>query len=124
MNENISRFLSWTKGVIIQSRGVLKEKISNALNSESITIEDLATIIRYHPESKKQTQDFLGITFVTWTVNHGDNHYRLMEKGKYGEKILEVDAIVGGEKIIRYRTYESRSSLEKKISLPADLLGN
>lgn len=87
-------------------------------DTKPIKIRDLAYLISEHQESRKKTQELLGLVFNHYKLRTGPITFKVETKGKYDEHILEVSAINQGEELFSYKSYDNNLSLKDKQPLP------
>lgn len=91
----------------------VKDKITTIMGTNSVTVQQLANHIRFHPDVKKVNKELLGLTYSIYQLEKEGIHYYLEMKG---EHILQIDVHTANHRIVSYRSY--RDSAFNPIKFP------
>ncbi|MBU9719957.1 MULTISPECIES: hypothetical protein [Bacillaceae] len=84
----------------------------------NIRIWELASFIFDHPDTRKTTQELLGLVFNEYRLTIGPISLKLETKGENDEHILELLAMEQGEELFSFKSYEEDQTVKDKYALP------
>ncbi|MFD1637734.1 hypothetical protein ACFSDI_11725, partial [Evansella tamaricis] len=91
----------------------LGEGVSKLFKQEAkrnIRIRELAAFILAHTDTKKKSEELLGLVFNEYRLSIGPISMKLETKGTNDEYILELVAMEQGEELFSYKSYEEKQS--------------
>lgn len=113
MNKLLKNLANKAQTTFGQAVEYVKDKITNIIESNSVTIQQLADYISNHSETKWEKKELLGLNFSFYHLEREGIHYYLEMKGSY---ILQIDIHTKEHTIVSYRSY--RDSFNALIKFP------
>ena len=102
MNKILKNLAHKAQTTFSQAAEYVKDKITTIMGTNSVTVQQLANHIRFHPETKMESKELLGLTFSFYQLEKEGIHYYLEMKGDY---ILQIDVHTADHRIVSYRSY-------------------
>ena len=106
MNKVLKNLAHKAQTTFGQAVEYVKDKITTIMGTHSVTVQQLANHIRFHPEAKKVNKELLGLTYSIYQLEKEGIHYYLEMKGEY---ILQIDVHTANHRIVSYRSYRDSS---------------
>ncbi|WP_102349805.1 hypothetical protein [Bacillus sp. Marseille-P3661] len=94
---------------------------NNEAHLEKHSINELVSFIKEDESTTKTSQTLLGLHFHQYVLCNEEFEFHLETKGKTAEKILYLNIFHKGKSILKYRSYDSKFSLDKNIKIPLQL---
>ncbi|MRG85646.1 hypothetical protein [Salinibacillus xinjiangensis] len=115
MNSFFENIVKWAKS----KTGELGENVKNTLQNmnvgNSISIQDLASIILLHPNTQVEQTEYLRLLFNDCYLKLEDVEVFLETKGQKHQQILSLKIIKQGETLTSYKSYEAKND---KVKVP------
>jgi hypothetical protein len=106
-----------TRAALEQTSNAVRDKIEYVLQKPSLSIEELATFIKTHPNATLDTKTYLGITYSFYNLHIEDLTFYLETKGKTSDYILELLIQDQKKPIFDYFSYKQKGSTQKHVKL-------
>ena len=116
MNKKLKNLAHKAQTTVSQAVEYVKDKITTIMGTNSVTVQQLANYIRFHPETKIVKKELLGLTFSFYQLEKEGISYHLEMKGDYP---LQIDVHSANHVIVSYRSY--RDAPYEPIKYPESL---
>lgn len=111
--------------IILDFRSIfhtITDKVKEAVqhfqgNNDKFSLTELASFIKNDSNTIKTSRHLLGINLHEYTLTENDVQYLLETKGKSPEKILSLSVLKDGKSLIKYRSYEPKTSINTQRGL-------
>lgn len=121
MNSFVDNLRDWTNKATDKFAVPIKETLNKLVNTSSITISDLATVILFHPDTKIEQNKYLDLVFNACHLSIGNSYLYLETKGYNHEHILECKVFRENRLLYQYKSYTGSTKLDDPIHLPEDV---
>ena len=102
MNKLLKNLVNKAQETFGQAVEFVKDKITTILETNAITIQQLADYVSTHAEVNVEDKELLGLHFSFYQLEKDGIHYDLEMKGAY---ILQLDVYTVEHTIVSYRSY-------------------
>ena len=118
MNKWVKAIFDWaqTKGKQIPNN--IKEMIDKIKNQSTLSVRDLATIIRFHPDTEMKRNEWLGLTFHFYRLQLDNVTFCLETKGKDNHYILMCQVFDENGIVSEYTSYNNEMSVHDRMKVP------
>jgi len=106
-----------TRTALEQTSNAVRDKIEFVLQKPSLSIEELATFIKTHPNANIETKNYLGITYSFYNLHIEDLTFHLETKGENSDYILQLLIQDQKQPIFDYFSYKQKGSTQKHVKL-------
>ncbi|MGN7400212.1 hypothetical protein ACTHO0_10170 [Cytobacillus praedii] len=112
MKNRMDNMIHKAKVTFNKANAKMKEKIYTLTGTTAASVKEIADIIKNHPDIKVTKKDLLGLQFTFYEMELDGMYYYLEMKNSL---ILQVDVQTLNEKIIAYRSYRDKYSLQTPV---------
>lgn len=112
----LKQLLANTLTTIQSKSDSIKTKLEFYFNKEAITIEDLASFIKWHPETVSKSKQLLDFSFGFYTLQFESIILYLETKD---DKILELTVLINEQFVFQYHSYEEQYQITDDIKIPS-----
>jgi hypothetical protein len=115
---------NWLKNAlekISKASKAAQETFQALFSNEFISIFDLASFIRSHPDTVHQTKQYVGLTFHFYQLKAGDLMFYLETKGDKEEYVLSLKIYAQNEKLLDFQSYTNDTSLYTPVPVPKEV---
>ncbi|HZG61349.1 MAG TPA: hypothetical protein VEY68_12910 [Anoxybacillus sp.] len=121
MNQFHHSFSSKLKEILKNATHTIKDAITDLMAQEQVTVEEIAEMIKQHPNTLVTEKTLLGITYRFYRLTIENTAFymetRVINNEKKQERVLFVTFGTTEHLLLTYRSYDNQTELNKPIKV-------